>query len=441
MRRFADQLHRPATGTSGHRVPTIAPSRQGRSDTPLAEERARAQNERERFDGGLPVLQLRGWCLGLAAVAVTACARPSPNPAGGARDSRAASTDASRIPARLADSTFWRMVTEFSEPGGFFRSDNFVSNETSFMYVIPELQRTTQPGGVYLGVAPDQNFTYLIALKPRIAFIVDIRRQNMIHHLMYKAMIEMSADRAGFMSMLFARARPAGLDAESTPEQLFNAYATASPDTLLYAKNLAAITDWLTKRHGFGLTANDLQMLDYVYRAFATAGPDITYAFPSGGGRGFGRWPTYAQLMLESDGQGKNRSYLANETNFRALKELQTNNLLVPLVGNFSGEKTLRTVGKYLKDRGATVTAFYTSNVEQYLFQQGDDWQRFYTNVAALPLDSSSTFIRSLSNGNGFRPGSPNSRSVQLLSSMMETLKAVQDGRVQTYYDMIQLAK
>jgi hypothetical protein len=30
---------------------------------------------------------------------------------------------------------------------------------------------------------------------------------------------------------------------------------------------------------------------------------------------------------------------------------------------------------------------------------------------------------------------------VQLMSSMLETLKAVQDGRVQTYYDMIQLAK
>jgi hypothetical protein len=178
-----------------------------------------------------------------------------------------------------------------------------------------------------------------------------------------------------------------------------------------------------------------------VYRAFVTAGPDITYAFPNGGGRGFGRWPSFSQLMLETDGQGNNRAYLANEANFRVLKEMETNNLVVPLVGNFSGDKTLRTVGRYLRERGAMVTAFYTSNVEQYLFQQGDDWQRFYANVATLPLDSTSTFIRSLSNGNGFRPGSPNSRSIQLLSSMLETIKAVQDGRVQTYYDMIQLAK
>jgi hypothetical protein len=378
-----------------------------------------------------------------AAFLLMGCGRTAPAPALAATAAQPAASRAapSQIPAALTDAEFWRMVTDFSEPGGFFRSDNFVSNETSFQYVIPELQRTTRPGGVYLGVAPDQNFTYLIALKPSIAFIVDIRRQNMIHHLMYKAMIEMAADRAGFMSLLFARARPAGLDSGATPEALFNAYAAVAPDTLEYAKNLAAITDWLMKRHGFSLTSSDLQALDYVYRAFATAGPDITYAFPSGGGRGYGRWPSYAQLMLESDGQGMNRSYLALEANYRALRELQTKNLLVPLVGNFSGEKTLRTVGRYLKDHGAIVTAFYTSNVEQYLFQQGDDWQRFYANVATLPLDSTSTFIRSLSNGNGFRAGSPNSRSVQLLSSMLETLKAVQDGRVQTYYDMIQLAK
>jgi hypothetical protein len=263
----------------------------------------------------------------------------------------------------------------------------------------------------------------------------------MIHHLMYKAMIEMAPDRAGFMSLLFARARPQGLNAESTPEALFNGFAAVPTDTLLFAKNLAAITEWLTKRHGFTLSQTDLQSLDYVYRAFVTAGPDITYAFPNGGGRGFGRWPSFMQLMLETDGTGNNRSYLATEANFRVLKALETNNLIVPLVGNFSGDKTLRAVGRYVKDHGAMVTAFYTSNVEQYLFQQGDDWQRFYANVATLPLDSTSTFIRSLSNGNGFRPGSPNSRSIQLLSSVLETLKAVQDGRVQTYYDMIQLAK
>src|SRR5258705_13466143 len=116
------------------------------------------------------------------------------------------------IPAKLSDSAFWKLVTDVSESNGFFRSDNFVSNETTFQWVIPELLRTTKPGGVYLGVGPDQNFPYIIALKPKIAIIFDIRRQNMLTHLMYKAVIEQSSDRADFVARLFARPRPTGID-------------------------------------------------------------------------------------------------------------------------------------------------------------------------------------------------------------------------------------
>src|SRR5437879_3470299 len=83
------------------------------------------------------------------------------------------------LPQRLDDRTFWTLVTEFSEPNGFFRSDNLVSNEMVFQHVIPALiNQNADPMSAYLGVGPDQNFTYIAALKPRIAFIVDIRRGN-----------------------------------------------------------------------------------------------------------------------------------------------------------------------------------------------------------------------------------------------------------------------
>jgi hypothetical protein len=77
------------------------------------------------------------------------------------------------------------------------------------------------------------------------------------------------------------------------------------------------------------------------------------------------------------------------------IRDMERRNLIVPLVGDFAGTKAIRAVGTYLKEHGAVVSVFYASNVEQYLFQQGDDWRRYYSNVAALPLDSSSTFIRS----------------------------------------------
>src|SRR5688500_2222295 len=103
---------------------------------------------------------------------------------------------AARVPARLDDATFWRLMNEYSEPWGTFRSENFVSNEISLQWVIPKLVRRVPAGGVYIGVAPDQNFTLVTALRPSIAFIVDIRHQNAVEHLMYKALIEMSKDRA-----------------------------------------------------------------------------------------------------------------------------------------------------------------------------------------------------------------------------------------------------
>jgi hypothetical protein len=359
----------------------------------------------------------------------------------------AAPARAQSLPAKLGDDEFWRLVTTLSEPGGFFRSDNFVSNETTFQYVIPELQRTHAPGGVYLGVGPDQNFTYLVALKPKIAFIVDIRHQNAIEHLMYKAAIEMSPTRADFLALIFSRPRPAGLADTASAMTLMQAYLAAPADSIRYRKNLAAITDHLVGRHHFALTQDDLASLAYVYEAFFSAGPELTYSFStSRGGRAtfFGRrMPNYAELMAEADAFGVHRSYLASEENYRTLRELELNNLIVPLTGDFAGEKSLRAVGEYLQAHNATVTAFYTSNVEQYLFQQADDWKKYYANVAKLPLDSKSVFIRAVFNYMGFRDpttGAPGPRSTTMLSPIQELLTAVNEGKIQTYYDVIQLS-
>jgi hypothetical protein len=353
-------------------------------------------------------------------------------------------TAAQGIPARLSDEAFWRMVTEFSEPGGFFRSDNFVSNETTFQHVIPTLRSSTRPGGVYMGVGPDQNFTYIVALQPRMAFITDIRRQNMLQHLMYKALMEMATDRADFLSRLFSRHRPRGLDSTSTAGALFSAFDAVSPDTGLFRRNLAALRSQLVDRHKFELSADDLSTLEYVYSAFYMVGPDLTYSFTNSTRGGFGRrMPTYGELMVETDANGQNLGYLATEANFRALADLQKRNLIVPLVGDFAGDKALRTVGKYVRDNGATVTAFYLSNVEQYLFQQADDWRRFFNNVASLPVDSSSTFIRAVFNNVAFRSSTstPGPRSVTMLAPIGESVKAFQDGRITSYVDVIQISK
>ena len=90
------------------------------------------------------------------------------------------------------------------------------------------------------------------------------------------------------------------------------------------------------------------------------------------------------------------------------MKALEAKNLLVPVVGNFSGPKAIRAVGDYVRMKGATVSAFYLSNVGQYLYQD-KIWGNFCRNVATLPLEPSSTFIRSVRGGGGGPGGGLNS--------------------------------
>ena len=306
---------------------------------------------------------------------------------------------AESLPHKLSDREFWNMTTEFSEADGYFRSDNLLSNELAFPAVLPELVKTAPAARVYLGVGPEQNFNYIAALRPKMAFIVDIRRGNRNLHLLYKALFELSSDRGDFVSMLFSRPRPPGLSAASTPRQIFSAFSTLEPSEELYRKNLEAITDDLTKKHEFGLSSGDVNGIEFVYGAFRDFGPQIHYS-SSQGGFGFGGFnqPSYADLMTAVDLGGHPASYLATEQSFRILKGLESANLLVPVVGNFGGPKAIRAVAQYLRDHNATVSAFYLSNVEMYLSQQ-NLWEDFCRNVAALPLDEGSIFIRAARGG------------------------------------------
>src|ERR1043165_8440063 len=111
-------------------------------------------------------------------------------------------------PESISASDFSRMIREMSEDGGYFLSDNFTSNETSYLHIVDKLRQMGTTGGAYIGVGPEQNFTYIAKLRPRMAFIVDIRWQAMIQHLMYKALFHLSPTRAEFLSRLLSKPLP-----------------------------------------------------------------------------------------------------------------------------------------------------------------------------------------------------------------------------------------
>ncbi len=339
-----------------------------------------------------------------------------------------AGAPASTLPDRLSDKQFWQLVTGMSETSGHFPSDNLVSNELTFQWVIPELQRLSGDGRAYLGVGPDQNFTYLASLQPGIAFIVDIRRDNLRLQLMYKALLELSPTRVQFLSRLFSRDVAPGLPADAPIEQVFAAIESSPPTQDRRKETLQLIKHQLTVQHGFGVSDEDLAGVEYVHSAFFYSGPSLAYA-----NAGRGRYPSYQDLMVATDRDGQKRSYLADETLYGRLRAMEMKNLIVPVVGDFAGPKALRDVGAYLTAHNAVVGTIYTSNVEQYLFQYGT-WQAYYANVGALPLDERSTFVRSCFTACVAPAGS---RSVQLLDPVAALLRDVTGGRILSYYDLL----
>src|SRR5262245_14367217 len=179
---------------------------------------------------------------------------------------------ADTLPSRLSDAEYWKLITEFSEPDKYFQLEIITSNEVAYQHVLPQATKSAPPGGTYLGVGPEQNFTYIAALRPKIAFLIDIRRDMMIEHLMYKAIFEMSADRADFVGHLFSRKRPPALTADSNVQAIFQAYAAAAADPELANAQLKTILTRLKTTHKFDLNADDERRMRNIYLTFAREG-------------------------------------------------------------------------------------------------------------------------------------------------------------------------
>jgi hypothetical protein len=301
------------------------------------------------------------------------------------------------LPSTLSDREFWALSERLSEPDGSFVSrsgspDNLLSNENSISSVAAELAARVKPGGVYLGVGPEQNFTYIAAMRPRLAFVIDIRRGNLDLHLLYKALFALSSSRGDFAARLFGRQPIAASTAKTTSADLMEAVRRAPAfDDRAFRASLAAIDTYLTKTRGLPLTKTDLDGVEYVYRNFHRFGPDINYTSSINGRSGaFG---SYGAIQAATDASGASRTYLASDEAFALIKDMEARNLVVPVVGNFAGPKAVRAIGTYLREHGDHVSAFYVSNVEMYLRASGV-WTAFCANAASLPIDAGSLFIR-----------------------------------------------
>lgn len=301
----------------------------------------------------------------------------------------------------IPQAEFSRIISDFSEDDGFFRSDNFISNETSYLHVVEKLRDLAATGGAYIGVGPEQNFTYISKIRPRIAFIIDIRRQAMIQHLMFKAIFHLAENRAQFLSLLFSKpvigeGAPGG---NARLEEILNYFLATASSEELFDSNLASLRRIIEQDFKIALSPRDVASLEYVYTTFREENLNLQYRSAGGTWSGYhwGRFPTLKELLMEEDLHGNQRSFLAGSEDYDFVRGMHRNNRIIPVVGDFAGSKALAAVGDYLRKNGYSVAVFYTSNVEQYLFANGV-FGKFAENVRKLPINEKSLFIRSFPN-------------------------------------------
>jgi hypothetical protein len=338
----------------------------------------------------------------------------------------------------LTSAQFARLSEEMSEAGGYFDTDNLISNESSYLHVIGRMREMKTSGGAFIGVGPDQSFSYIAQIRPHIAFMVDIRRDNLLQHLFYKSLFGAAQNRIEFLCLLFGKPVPENSPGwNGRPIGELASYIDKAP-----AKRELLDGSWRTIRDSLAamnvkLSTDDLATIRRIHSDFFRDGINLKFTSHNRAPQSY--YPSYRDLILEKDLTGRQASFLAREEDFQFLKSLEGRNMVIPLVGNLAGEKALKSIATYLRDHGEVVSALYTSNVEFYLMR-GAEFQQYARNVATLPRTGQSLIIRSYFNnswGRNHPQSVPGYYSTQLLQTIDSFAREFNAGGYRSYSDVI----
>src|SRR5690606_4706288 len=323
-----------------------------------------------------------------------------------------------------------------SEPGGYFDTDNLISNEASYQHIIPAVRRHVPKGAAYIGVGPDQHFTYILHTLPSVAFILDIREDNRLLMLYYKVLFEESPTRRDLIGKLLGRAT-SGIAPPANAElpELLDQIQQVPTDIDFFEEQFQRNWTVLEEKAGRLLKSGDKTKLYRMARTFFEENLRLKF-------RSFGRpprphYPSLKDLLLETDRTGLRRHYLNREEDYQFLRKLQMDNRIIPVVGDIAGPWAMERIGQFLRRRELKLGAFYLSNVEFYLFNSGR-FARFAQNYQQLPLHSEGLILRSYFSY-GFRhPESVPGYSVaSLVQKNKDFLRDLRIEPYQNYWEMI----
>lgn len=282
----------------------------------------------------------------------------------------------------LSGVEFSELVETLSEPGLPFVSDNLVSNETALGDPLDTLKARLPPGLVYVGVGPEQNFSYIAELRPSYAFIVDVRRENLLQHLFFKALFELEESPRGWLAALLGRTTPPAAECPAWVAAL----GSERPDPKRIAATRHRVQELLAG-YGVALRRSDWRFLTFMHDSFCRQGLDLRFTFRSEVADA-PVYPSLRETLLARDPAGRMRHFLAHQESYAAVRTMERENRIVPLVGNFAGRHALRALWQTLRQWHQTVGLFYASNVEYYLMPQklpDDLMEEFVWNLEGMP--------------------------------------------------------
>jgi hypothetical protein len=323
------------------------------------------------------------------------------------------------------DVSFASIIRELSQRETGPAADNLVSNEDSYPRVAAEVARLCPPGGVYLGVGPDQNFTILSHAKPRLAFVMDYRRRNLLLHLVHKALFTLCGSRVAYLTRLTSRT-PGRLPLDPTAEELVAAFQDAKFDRGLLEETVADVARVLQP---LGLVA-EAEWDDLATIQAKLAGPGMNARFLA-----LPMYPTFGKLVKTRDRQGTPAHLLASEARYQRVRDLQRGDLVIPLVGDFGGPLSLPKLGDWLRARSLRLSLLYVSDVEFFLIRAGR-FAAYAENLALLPWAEGAQIARTSTREIAHPDRMRGDSSTTILRAIASFLRSARSGQIQTADDL-----
>jgi hypothetical protein len=263
-------------------------------------------------------------------------------------------------------------VEDTSAYDGLFPIKHVTSNEWQNGVFVSEVRR--RPGGAFLGLGGEQNYTLIAAGRSQVAFIVDSNPVVIEIHRAYHALHKLAPTRTAFVAYLSGREPP--------PHQ---AGATMAEIVARVEKQPPLDAARLLREARGLVSANEMQALGkMIHGQFGTL---YMAGKPSGS---FAEH--FARMAREPRSPTRFACWLDHDQSYAAVRARIESNAIHLVTGSIAGEQTLRSIAAAARKMGVVFHHVYLSNAPDYVFGSGAGRQ-LAANLRLLPTNAATRVL------------------------------------------------